>query len=93
MTEENTKVSREMTVANLMGVHARPSMRLVDTINRFESEVIVEHRGISIDARSMMQWQMIAASYGTKLTVHACGPDANEVLDAIEELITERLED
>jgi phosphocarrier protein HPr len=80
-----------MTIANRLGLHARPAMSFVDTANAFQSTVRVfrTDRGpdSAVDAKSIMQVMMLAATEGTELTVVAEGDDAPQMLEALSKLV------
>ena len=79
-------LSREMTVLNAYGIHARPAALFVKTANRFSSEITVEHKGAKVSAKSIMGLLTIEGHQGAVLKIDACGSDAVEALDALEEL-------
>ena len=81
----------EIEIKNTDGLHMRPAMEFVDTASRFESEITVSNEETSVDAKSIMQMTMLAATYGTKLKVRASGSDAKEAVSAIQELVEKKL--
>jgi len=83
------KVVRETTVEirNAEGLHMRPAMQFVDLANRFESEIVVSNGPTEADGKSIMQMSMLAATCGTRLRVRAEGPDADQALEALRELV------
>jgi phosphocarrier protein HPr len=83
-------ISRVFLIKNKLGLHARPSASFVQTANRFRSEIQVEKDGKVADGKSIMDLMMLAAAYGTYITVNAQGEDALDVLDALENLIEGR---
>jgi len=84
----NIEVIREITVINKLGIHARPSSMLVQTANQYDAELYVSHdEQDEVNAKSIMGVMMLAAGQGTKLLFRAEGPDADELLDEIEQLI------
>ena len=84
----NKEVIREITVINKLGIHARPSSMLVQTANQYDAELYVSHdEQDEVNAKSIMGVMMLAAGQGTKLLFRAEGPDADELLDEIEQLI------
>ena len=65
----------------------RPAMQFVDLANRFESEIVVSNGQTEADGKSIMQMSMLAATCGTRLQVRAEGPDADQALEALRELV------
>ncbi len=86
-------LTRELTIANKLGIHARPAAVFVKTANRFASEILVEKDGEKINGKSIMGLMMLAAGPGTKLTVTCDGDDAHEALDAIEALVKRKFDE
>lgn len=77
-------------ILNVLGLHARPAMLLVQSITRMECEVTIEKDGVSADAKSIMGVLTLAAEQGSEIQVRAEGPDAEEAVQAIEKLILEK---
>jgi phosphocarrier protein HPr len=78
----------EVAVVNKYGLHARPAMQLVDTANRFESDITVSNGDTEMDAKSIMSVMQLAATRGTRLLLKAQGKDAQEAVAALKTLIT-----
>ena len=80
-------MKRKMVVQNEEGLHARPAGSLVSVLNRFDSDVSMKKDdGYTVNAKSIIGVLTLAAIKGTALTVIAKGRDAEEALDATEEL-------
>lgn len=79
--------SAEVTVVNKLGLHARPSAKLTATASRFRSEVWLSRNSRRVNAKSIMGVMMLAAARGSTLKVEAEGPDAEQALAAVVELI------
>ena len=77
-------------IQNKFGLHARPSASFVQTAMRFQSKVVVEKDGQVADGKSIMDLMMLAAAFGTYITVKVRGKDAEEALAALETLIEGR---
>jgi phosphocarrier protein len=59
---------------------------LVKAANRFESEILIEKDGNSVNGKSIMGVLMLAASKGSRLTVTIEGPDAAEAMAELTKL-------
>ncbi len=81
---------REFKILNKFGIHARPAALLVKTIGRFQSDVTVERDNLSAPGKSIMSLLTLESYQGSVLKVTAVGPDCDEVLDAIGELVTKK---
>ena len=62
--------TKELTILNKLGIHARPAAMFVKTANRFACEIFVEKNGEKINGKSIMGLMMLAAGPGSKLTLH-----------------------
>jgi phosphocarrier protein len=80
-------ISRDFTISNRLGLHARPSAQLTQTASRFGAEVHIARNGRRVNAKSIMGVMMLAAGQGTTVTVEAEGEDAEQAVQAIGELI------
>ena len=80
-------------IKNSDGLHMRPAMQFVDVASRFKCDITVTNGETSVDAKSIMQMTMLAATCGTKLKVKAIGSDAKEASDALHELVEKKLFD
>jgi phosphocarrier protein len=69
----------------------KPAMQLVDTASRFVSDIKVSNGKTMVDGKSIMQIAMLAATVGTKLTITAKGPDAQMAIEALKDLIENKL--
>ena len=84
---EGGTVTKELTIVNKLGIHARPAALFVKTANRFACNILVSKDGEEVNGKSIMGLMMLAAGPGSKLLVHASGPDAAKALAELESLI------
>jgi phosphocarrier protein HPr len=86
------KLVRETTVEikNAEGLHMRPAMQFVDTASRFDCDITVSNGQTNADGKSIMQMSMLAATCGTRLHLRAEGPEAEQALEALRELVEVR---
>ena len=76
---------QEITVKNVMGLHARPAAQLVRIASGFDaamSVVKIEEDEEEADCRSVLSLLMLAACKGTRLRLRVSGPQAKEALNA-----------
>jgi phosphocarrier protein HPr len=83
-------IVRVLEIMNQKGLHARASAKFVQTVEKFAADVKVTRCGESVGGDSIMGLMMLAAGPGTSITVEASGPDAANVVAALEALVTER---
>ncbi len=93
MPDGSASMTKEFLVSNKLGIHARPAALFVKTANRFQCDVFVEKDGEKVNGKSIMGLMMLAAGPGSKLTVHASGPDASKALAEIEALIKRKFDE
>ena len=79
------------TVLNKMGLHARPAALLVQTLQRFDSDVRLRKDDQEVDAKSIMGILTLTAEFGSKLTVIAEGADEQEVIDSMREFFAHQV--
>jgi phosphocarrier protein HPr len=83
-------VVRVLEIVNSKGLHARASARFVQTVEKFDAAVTVTRGHETVGGTSIMALMMLAAGPGTSITVSATGPQAAEVMDALEALVAGR---
>lgn len=79
---------REVLVANRLGLHARAAVKLVQAANRYESHITISTNDICADAKSILGVLTLAAGQGTNLVIEIGGPDEEEAMKEIAELIS-----
>ncbi|MFZ1218685.1 MAG: HPr family phosphocarrier protein [Chthoniobacterales bacterium] len=89
------KLEKEITIINRLGLHARPAAHFVRIASRYRSDVWVEKEGEGerINGKSIMGLMMLAAGQGSKLTIRCEGPDADKVLEELEDLIQRKFDE
>jgi phosphocarrier protein len=83
---------RTFTVEHKLGLHARPAGRFVALASRFRAEIEVARDGDAgewVSGRSVLSLLSLAAAYGTRLRVRAAGPDAEEAVAALGQVLEE----
>jgi phosphocarrier protein len=83
-------LSRELKLVNKKGLHARASARFVQTVQQFEAQVKVRRGEETAGGDSIMSLLMLAAPFGSTITVSAEGKEAEAALDALEKLLADR---
>jgi phosphocarrier protein len=81
-------ITRDVTIVNPLGLHARPAAQLVKLASGFAAHLEIEKDGMAINAKSIMGVMMLAAEQGSSVTVKAEGADADAAVEAIAALIT-----
>lgn len=86
-------ISRDLEIKNRYGIHARPAALFVKTASRFDSDIFVEKDGNRVSGKSIMGLMTLEASKGTTLRVTVEGPDAEEAIDRLQELIDSKFDE
>jgi phosphocarrier protein HPr len=74
---------REARIVNKLGIHARPAAEIVKTAGRFRSNITIIRDDLEVNAKSIMGVMMLAAEFGSTVTLRAIGDDADAALDAL----------
>ena len=81
---------RTVTIANRHGLHARPAAEFVKLAGTFRCDVTVRKDDLEVNGKSIMGMMMLAAEYGTAITIRATGDDAAAAVDGLADLVTAR---
>jgi phosphocarrier protein len=81
------QLSREILIINKRGLHARASAKFVQTVETFDASITVSKDGMTVGGNSIMGLMMLAASPGSSVVVSASGNQAEQALDALDQLI------
>ncbi|MEO8260087.1 MAG: HPr family phosphocarrier protein [Acidobacteriota bacterium] len=79
--------SRDVTVVNQLGMHARAAAKFVHLATRFDSQVRVVRDGRQMDGKSIMGILLLAAACGSAITITAEGSDEGEAVAALTALV------
>jgi len=80
-------IEREATIVNQEGLHARPAAKIVRLASSFSSEIELFKDGVAVNGKSIMGVMMLAAECGSSIVVRADGPDAEQAVEAITQLV------
>ena len=86
-------LTKELTIGNKSGIHARPAAMFVKVANRFGCDIFVEKDGEKINGKSIMGLMMLAAGPGSKVTLHVKGADAQAAIAEIEALVQRKFDE
>ena len=86
-------LTKELTIANKSGIHARPAAMFVKIATRFGSDIFVEKDGEKINGKSIMGLMMLAAGPGSKVTLHVKGADAAAAINELEALVRRKFDE
>jgi phosphocarrier protein HPr len=83
----NDALTRQVTIVNARGLHARAAAKFVETVRGFDANVQVTRDGETVSADSIMELLMLAASKGSSIQIQSDGNQAREALDQLVELV------
>jgi len=81
---------RTLKILNELGIHARPAALFVKMASSYDCDIIVEKDGMKVSGKSIMGLLTLEGYQGSQLTLTAEGHDAEEALDALEELVANK---
>jgi phosphocarrier protein len=87
------KAARTVEIVNERGLHARASAKFVKLSSEFNAEVSVTRDGQTVDAQSIMGLMMLAAGPGSHIEIAAEGPEAEQAVNALAELVAARFDE
>lgn len=85
--------SKELTISNKLGIHARPAAQFVKTASKFEADIRVEKDGEEVNGKSIMGLMMLAAGHGSVINIIVEGSDAQDAMKALEDLVNRNFEE
>lgn len=83
-------VSKEFTIVNKLGLHARASATLVRVASKYAAEVTIGRDGQQVNGKSILGMMTLAAAQGTTVQVICKGDDEQAAIEAIGACIADR---
>ena len=83
-------IQTPIQISNKLGLHARASAKLTKLAGSFKSEIHLSRNGRRVNAKSIMGVMMLAAGVGSQIDIEVEGPDEQEAMAALRELIANR---
>ena len=84
---------RSVEIVNERGLHARASAKFVKAASQFDAHVSVTRDGQTVDAQSIMGLMMLGAGPGCLVEIAAEGPQAEEALETLAQLVADRFDE
>lgn len=82
--------TRNVTVLNRYGIHARPAALLVKAASKHPCEIFIEKDGVRVNAKSIMGLLTLEGHCGAAMILWASGPNAAEALDELVALFQQK---
>lgn len=80
-------ISKEVTINNQVGLHARPATFFIQKANEFKSSIWIEKDDRRVNAKSLLGVLSLGIVKGTAVNIVADGVDENEAIVTLSELI------
>ena len=86
-------ISRNVTIQNNVGLHARPATFFIQKANTFQSSIWVEKEDRRVNAKSLLGVLSMGIVKGMTITLIADGPDEADALAGLADLIDSGFQD
>lgn len=86
-------VTRDVTIKNSVGLHARPATFFIQKANSFKSTIYVEREDRRVNAKSLLGVLSLGVVKGMSITLVADGADEEEAVNGLVSLIETELDD
>lgn len=80
-------ITRDVTIKNSVGLHARPATFFIQTANSFKSSIWVEKDDRRVNAKSLLGVLSLGIVKDMTITLIADGADESDALDGLATLI------
>ena len=80
-------ISRNVTVQNNVGLHARPATYFIQKTNSYSCSIWVECDGGMVNAKSLLGVLSLGINQGAEIKIIADGEDENEAVEGLAALI------
>lgn len=80
-------ISKQVTVSNTVGLHARPATFFIKKANEYKSSIWIESDSRRVNAKSLLGILSLGIVGGTEITIIADGADENDAVDGLESLL------
>ena len=85
--------SRDVTIVNEVGLHARPATFFIQKANTFKASIWIEKEDRRVNAKSLLGVLSMGIVKGTVITLIADGEDEVNALNGLEKLVLTELND
>ena len=86
-------ISRNVTIVNSVGLHARPATFFIQKANSYRSSIWVENEDRRVNAKSLLGVLSLGIVKGMTVTLIADGPDEADALTGLADLINSGVQD
>lgn len=79
--------SRNVTIQNNVGLHARPATFFIQKANTYQSSIWVEKEDRRVNAKSLLGVLSLGIMGNTQIRIIAGGPDEEQAVDELVKLV------
>ncbi|HMO14932.1 MAG TPA: HPr family phosphocarrier protein [Pirellulaceae bacterium] len=83
----NPTLVRAVVINNPQGMHMRPAHLFAELAKKYVSQIEIIKNGSRIDGKSVLSILTLCAMNGESISLEATGPDAEEAVNALAELV------
>lgn len=80
---------KTFVIKNQTGVHAKIATDLVDEASKYDSDILIGHRGRKLDMKSIICVMGLGINYNDEITIQTYGDDESEAIDGITKYIVD----
>ena len=80
-------ISKQVTVSNTVGLHARPATFFIKKANEYKSSIWIESDSRRVNAKSLLGILSLGIVGGPEITIIADGADENDAVEGLESLL------
>ena len=77
----------EVEILNELGLHARPAAEFVRAAQKYACKIVIYKEGEAFSATSILEILSANLDCGSRMILHAEGPDAKDALDQLAALL------
>ncbi len=86
-------ISRDVTITNAIGLHARPATFFIQKANSYQSSIWVEKEDRKVNAKSLLGVLSLGIAQGMTIKLIADGSDEQEALEGLDALVATGFEE
>ena len=80
-------ITKEIRIENKVGLYAKPATQFTQCASTFRSDIYIIRNEKRANAKSLLGILSLAICCGTAVTLSAEGPDEEEAINTLEELL------
>ncbi len=80
-------MTKEFTIIDEAGLHARPASILSQTASRFPNDIFIEYNSKKLTLKSILVVMSLGVAQGTSIKLHVEGDNQEMVMAALEKIL------